>query len=103
MRTRGDTASSVTAIRREVQSIDPEQAVLGIRTLEQNLEGAFNEPRTMVTVFGGFAPLTVTWLIATTGNKLMPAFYIIAAGVLSIVVVGTTLGGVQRRAAAERS
>jgi len=30
------------------------------------------------TVFGGFAPLTVTWLIATTGNKLMPAFYIIA-------------------------
>ena len=38
-----------------------------------------------------------------TGNKLMPAFYIIAAGVLSIVVVGATLGGVQRRAAAARS
>jgi MHS family proline/betaine transporter-like MFS transporter len=55
-----------------------------------------------VTVFGGFAPLTVTWLIATTGNKLMPAFYIIAAGVLSIVVVGSTLSGV-RRAAAARS
>jgi MFS transporter, MHS family, proline/betaine transporter len=52
-----------------------------------------------VTVFGGFAPLTVTWLIATTGSKLMPAFYIIAAGVLSIVVVGSTLGGVRRRAA----
>ena len=53
-----------------------------------------------VTVFGGFAPLTVTWLIATTGNKLMPAFYIIAAGVLSIVVVGSTLGSVRRIAAA---
>jgi MFS family permease len=53
-----------------------------------------------VTVFGGFAPLTVTWLIATTGNKLMPAFYIIAAGVLSMVVVGSTLGGVRRAAAA---
>jgi MFS transporter, MHS family, proline/betaine transporter len=52
-----------------------------------------------VTVFGGFAPLTVTWLIATTGSKLMPAFYIIAAGVLSIVVVGSTLSGVRRRAA----
>jgi MHS family proline/betaine transporter-like MFS transporter len=52
-----------------------------------------------VTVFGGFAPLTVTWLIATTGSKLMPAFYIIAAAVLSIVVVGSTLGGVRRRAA----
>jgi MFS transporter, MHS family, proline/betaine transporter len=52
-----------------------------------------------VTVFGGFAPLTVTWLIATTGNKLMPAFYIIAAGVLSLTVVGSTLGSVRRRAA----
>ncbi|MEO8784599.1 MAG: MFS transporter [Bradyrhizobium sp.] len=51
-----------------------------------------------VTVFGGFAPLTVTWLIATTGNKLMPAFYIIAAAMLSIVVVGSTLGSVRRRA-----
>jgi len=55
VRTRGDTASSVTAIRREVQSIDAEQAVLGIRTLEQNLEGAFSEPRAMVTVLSGFA------------------------------------------------
>jgi MHS family proline/betaine transporter-like MFS transporter len=51
-----------------------------------------------VTVFGGFAPLTVTWLIATTGNKLMPAFYIIAAATLSIVVVGSTLGSVRQRA-----
>jgi MHS family proline/betaine transporter-like MFS transporter len=52
-----------------------------------------------VTVFGGFAPLTVTWLIALTGSKLMPAFYIIAAAVLSIVVMGSTLSGVRRRAA----
>jgi MFS family permease len=53
-----------------------------------------------VTVFGGFAPLTVTWLIAETGNKLMPAYYIIAAAALSTVVVGSTLGAVLRRAAA---
>jgi len=52
-----------------------------------------------VTVFGGFAPLTVTWLIAMTGNKLMPAFYIIAAATISIVVVGSTLPGVRRRVA----
>jgi MFS family permease len=52
-----------------------------------------------VTVFGGFAPLTVTWLIAETGSKLVPAYYIIAAAVLSIVVVGSTLRAVQRRAA----
>ena len=43
-----------------------------------------------VTVFGGFAPLTVTWLIGATGSKLVPAFYIIAAAVLSMVVVGLT-------------
>jgi MFS transporter, MHS family, proline/betaine transporter len=55
-----------------------------------------------VTVFGGFAPLTVTWLIAATGNKLMPAFYIIAAAVLSIMVVGSTFSTVLRRAAAAR-
>jgi MHS family proline/betaine transporter-like MFS transporter len=51
-----------------------------------------------VTVFGGFAPLTVTWLIAATGSKLVPAYYIIAAAVLSIVVVGSTLSAVRRAA-----
>ena len=51
-----------------------------------------------VTVFGGFAPLTVTWLIAATGSKLVPAYYIIAAGVRSIVVVGSTLTGLRRAA-----
>jgi hypothetical protein len=31
-------------------------------------------------------------------NKLVPAYYIIAAGVPSIVVVGSTLSGVRRAA-----
>jgi len=53
-----------------------------------------------VTVFGGFAPLTVTSLIAATGNKLMPAYYIVAAGILSIVVVGSTFNSARQRAAA---
>jgi MFS transporter, MHS family, proline/betaine transporter len=56
-----------------------------------------------VTVFGGFAPLTVTWLIAVTGSKLMPAYYIIAAAALSIAVVGSTLGAVQRDARRARA
>jgi MHS family proline/betaine transporter-like MFS transporter len=55
-----------------------------------------------VTVFGGFAPLTVTWLIAATGSKLVPAYYIIVAGVLSIVVVGGTVGAVKRAAMNQR-
>jgi MFS family permease len=56
-----------------------------------------------VTVFGGFAPLTVTWLIAETGSKLMPAYYIVAAALLSIVVVGSTLSSVRQIAARERA
>jgi MFS transporter, MHS family, proline/betaine transporter len=56
---------------------------------------AYNLP---VTVFGGFAPLTVTWLIARTGNNTMPAFYLIAMAALSLVIVGSTIGTVRRRA-----
>jgi MFS transporter, MHS family, proline/betaine transporter len=32
-----------------------------------------------VTIFGGFSPLIVTWLIAVTGNPMMPAWYLIGA------------------------
>ena len=56
---------------------------------------AYNLP---VTVFGGFAPLTVTWLIARTGNNTMPAFYLIAMAALSLLIVGSTIGTVRRRA-----
>ncbi len=40
-----------------------------------------------VTIFGGFAPLIVTWLIESTHNKLAPAFYVIAAAAISIVAL----------------
>jgi MHS family proline/betaine transporter-like MFS transporter len=43
-----------------------------------------------VMLFGGLAPLTVTWLIAVSGNIMMPAFYQIMAAVLSLILVGTT-------------
>ena len=41
--------------------------------------------------------MTVTWLIAQTGSKLVPAYDIIAAAALSILVVGSTLGAVRHR------
>lgn len=47
-----------------------------------------------VTIFGGFAPLIVTWLIGVTGNKASPSFYVLATIVLSM----TCLGLLQRRA-----
>jgi MFS transporter, MHS family, proline/betaine transporter len=42
-----------------------------------------------VAIFGGFSPLIVTWLIAVTGNPMMPAWYLTAA-------IGITLFALQR-------
>jgi MHS family proline/betaine transporter-like MFS transporter len=36
------------------------------------------------TIFGGFTPLIVTALIAFTGNKLAPGFYLMIAAVISL-------------------
>lgn len=40
-----------------------------------------------VTVFGGFAPLIVTWMIAISDNKLAPSFYVTGTVLLSVVSV----------------
>ncbi|WP_321881637.1 MFS transporter [Burkholderia cepacia] len=52
-----------------------------------------------VTLFGGFAPLIVTWLIDATHNKLAPSFYVMATAVLGITSV-ISLGRRMRGAAA---
>ncbi|MEZ0339425.1 MFS transporter [Mycobacterium sp. pV006] len=55
-----------------------------------------------VAVFGGTTPYVVTWLTATTGNPIAPAFYLIVAAVISLATVltlresaGRTLAQVQ--------
>jgi MHS family proline/betaine transporter-like MFS transporter len=40
-----------------------------------------------VAIFGGFAPFIAAWLINATGSPLAPAFYVIAAAVVSFVVI----------------
>lgn len=40
-----------------------------------------------VAIFGGLAPLISTWLIVATGSKLAPAFYLIMAGLISLVAL----------------
>ena len=42
-----------------------------------------------VALFGGTTPYVVTWLTATTGNSIAPAFYLITAAVISLVTVLT--------------
>lgn len=40
-----------------------------------------------VTIFGGFGPFIITWLISTTGSKLAPSFYMMFAAVVSLVAL----------------
>jgi MFS family permease len=37
-----------------------------------------------VVIFGGFAPLAVAWLIETTGNPMIPAWYLLAANSVTL-------------------
>src|SRR5690625_4640953 len=39
------------------------------------------------SLFGGTAPLLISWLIAITGSRLMPAYYVIFASLIGIIVV----------------
>lgn len=52
-----------------------------------------------VTIFGGFAPLIVTWMIAATENKLAPSFYVIATSMLGVAAVLVLGRRMARRAA----
>lgn len=59
-----------------------------------------------VAVFGGTTPYVVTWLTAASGNAIAPAFYLIAAAVVSLAAVltlresaGRALAQVQERPA----
>jgi MFS transporter, MHS family, proline/betaine transporter len=48
-----------------------------------------------VTLFGGFAPLILTWLIASTGSLLAPSYYYVAVATVSLLgltVARTRLG-----------
>ncbi|WP_028225477.1 MFS transporter [Paraburkholderia ferrariae] len=46
-----------------------------------------------VTLFGGMAPLTVSTLIDLTGSRIVPAWYLIVAGVISLLLVGFSASG----------
>lgn len=43
-----------------------------------------------VTLFGGFAPFILTWLIGATGSKLAPSFYLMACAAISLVALAQT-------------
>jgi MHS family proline/betaine transporter-like MFS transporter len=41
-----------------------------------------------VTLFGGLAPLTITWLTGLTASRFIPAYYLGAVALLSLILVG---------------
>ncbi|MGA7781981.1 MAG: MFS transporter [Paraburkholderia sp.] len=40
-----------------------------------------------VTLFGGFGPFIITWLISATGSKLAPSFYMMFAAAVSLAAL----------------
>ncbi|MGH7716064.1 MAG: MFS transporter, partial [Vulcanimicrobiaceae bacterium] len=40
-----------------------------------------------VTIFGGFAPFIATWLIAATGDKVSPSWYVTGSAAVSLVLI----------------
>jgi hypothetical protein len=63
-----------------------------------------------VCVFGGLSPLVLTYLVRAYDNPTIPAYYVVGAAVVSLVVVligvgrpAADPGGAPRRAQASRS
>jgi MHS family proline/betaine transporter-like MFS transporter len=54
--------------------------LLPTHVLSTGLSVAYNFA---VTIFGGFATFTITWLIANTGSNVAPAFYLMFAAAVS--------------------
>jgi len=57
-----------------------------------------------VAAFGGTTPYVVTWLTASTGNNVAPAYYVVVAAIVSLVTILTireTAGRPLRRGVAD--
>ena len=53
-----------------------------------------------VTVFGGFTPAVVTWLVSVTANRSAPSFYLMVTAMVSLAALASVSRG--KRAGGER-
>jgi putative ABC transport system permease protein len=60
VRTKGDAASILPAVRQQIASIDPDQPIYQVRTLEETLAASTFGPRFSVVLFGVFAVVALT-------------------------------------------
>jgi putative ABC transport system permease protein len=65
IRTQGDPTSITTAVRKEVQALDPDQPVADVKTMEQWVDSAVAGPRYRTLLLGLFALLAL--VLASTG------------------------------------
>jgi putative ABC transport system permease protein len=65
VRTQGDSLNLVSAIRKEVQAIDPEQPIAAVRTMDELISRSTATPRYRTTLLGLFAALAM--VLAATG------------------------------------
>jgi putative ABC transport system permease protein len=70
VRTAGDTASTITAVRRAVLEANPEAAVVRVETLEEARADAVAQPRTTARLFGLFGLLALVIAVAGIGGML---------------------------------
>ncbi|KWE97689.1 hypothetical protein WL81_03325 [Burkholderia ubonensis] len=59
-------------------------AVFPLQTRTTGMSLAYNVG---VTIFGGFGPFIIAWLIRATGMKTAPSFYVMFAAVLSLAAL----------------
>src|ERR1700722_2612660 len=58
--------------------------IFPVQTRNTRMSLAYN---IAVTIFGGFGPFIITWLIGATGSKVAPSFYMMFAAVVSLAAL----------------
>jgi MFS transporter, MHS family, proline/betaine transporter len=58
--------------------------IFPVQTRTTGMSLAYN---VAVTIFGGFGPFIITWLISVTGSKTAPSFYMMFAAVVSLLAL----------------
>jgi predicted permease len=64
VRTSGEAAAALSAIRTAVRGVDPELPLYGVRTLRDRVTGSLGQERLLASLLGGFAALALILSVA---------------------------------------